>query len=155
SMMRILFKPTPFKPQATTCVLKLRSEALQLIDLFQAEFPAATNLYSYRDCVGFVRSFYRVFSRDGFAKPVAVVRLFASFNRQFEANFDHLRACLDPGISEISVVQRLTLWWLANTEVYLAKVQQGFPFLAVRYADLLASREPVLNAIFTYCGLPV
>ncbi|HVU13498.1 MAG TPA: sulfotransferase [Phototrophicaceae bacterium] len=154
SMMRILFRPTPFKPRPTTCVLKLRSEALQIIDLFQAEFPAATNLYSYRDCIGFVRSFYRIFTRDGFAKPTPVDRFFASYSRLLETDVHHLRACLDPGISEITVVQRLALWWLANTEVYLAKAAQGFPFLAVRYADLTASREQVLNAIFAYCGLP-
>src|SRR4030095_13900501 len=53
-----------------------------------------------------------------------------------------------------SLAQQLTLWWLAGMEWYLAQYTRGGPILAVRYADLIATREPVLTAIFHYCGLP-
>src|SRR5262245_45776999 len=58
--VRFLCKPTPFKTPSTYA-LKLRNEGLQVMDLFQATFPQAKNIFLYRDAVGFVASFYRLF----------------------------------------------------------------------------------------------
>src|SRR5919202_164242 len=64
TLLSFLFKPTPFKTPSTFA-LKLRNEGTQLMDLFQATFPQARNLFLYRDAIGYVQSFYRIFKRSG------------------------------------------------------------------------------------------
>jgi hypothetical protein len=60
--VRFLFKPTATKTP-TTYALKLKNEGTQLMDLYHAAFPQARNLFLYRDAIGFVHSFYRLFKR--------------------------------------------------------------------------------------------
>jgi hypothetical protein len=151
--VRILFKPTSFKTPSTFA-LKLRSEGTQVMDLFQATFPQAKNLFLYRDAIGWVTSFYRIFSRGDLSKPMPLDEFRNLFRLLFNYDFTQLATYLDEDTTEISTVQFLTLWWLATMEWYLAKHNQGIPILAARYADLNAQREEVLTALFTYCGLP-
>jgi hypothetical protein len=151
--LRFLFRPTPFS-SATVAVLKLRIEGLQVMDLVQAVFPQAKNLFSYRDAMGFVASFYRVF--QGIKSPE--YRPFEQYVETFSfgsRNFKHLAFCLDPNTEQISTIQQLTLWWIGSMEWYLEQYARSIPILAVRYADLNTAREPVLTKIFAYCGLPV
>jgi hypothetical protein len=151
--VRILFKPTPFKTPSTFA-LKLRGEGTQAMDLFQATFPQANNLFLYRDAIGWVTSFYRIFSRGGSSEPMPLDEFRTLFGMFFNYDFTRLTSYLDEGTTEVSTVQLLTLWWLATMEWYLAKHAQGIPILAARYADLNAQRAEVLTALFTYCGLP-
>ena len=62
---------------------------------------------------------------------------------------------LDPGITEITVIQQLTLVWINYVEQYLHQQVHDIPTLVVRYADLNRKREQTLTAIFKFCGLPV
>jgi hypothetical protein len=151
--VRFLCKPTPFKTPATYA-LKLRNEGLQVMGLFQATFPQAKNLFLYRDAVGFVASFYRLFKRVGIPEPMPMSEWRALFSELINQDFTLMSTYLDAGTTEISLPQHLTLWWLAIMEWYLAQYARGIPILAVRYADLTAAREQVLTAIFAYCGLP-
>jgi hypothetical protein len=153
SVVRVLFKPTARKTPAT-CALKLRSEGTQALDLFQATFPQANNLFLYRDAVGWVTSFYRIFSRGESPTPIPLDELRWAFDVLYAYDPAPLIGLLEPGATEVSLVQFLTLWWLATMEWYLAKHTQGYPLLAARYADLNAHREATLGALFDYCGLP-
>jgi hypothetical protein len=153
STVRVLFKPTPFKTPSTFA-LKLRSEGTQVLDLFQATFPQVKNLFLYRDAIGWVTSFYRIFSRGGSPQPTPLEEVSRVFDLLYTYDATHLVGCLEEGTTEVSLVQFLTLWWLATMEWYLVKHAQGYPILAARYADLNAHREAVLTALFTYCGLP-
>jgi hypothetical protein len=151
--VRVLFKPTASKTPFTYA-LKLRSEGTQVMDLFQATFPQAKNLFLYRDAIGWVTSFYRIFSRGGSSEPMPLDEFRTLFGLLFNYDFTQLTSYLDEGTTELSTVHVLTLWWLATMEWYLAKHALGIPILAARYADLNAYREEVLSALFTYCGLP-
>ena len=151
--VRVLFKPAASKTPAVFA-LKLRSEGTQVMDLFQATFPRARNLFLYRDAIGWVTSFYRIFSQDGPPQSMPLDEFRTVFSLMFNYDFTQLASCLDEGATELSTVQLLTLWWLAAMEWYLAKQAEGIPILAVRYADLNARREQVLAALFSYCGLP-
>jgi hypothetical protein len=157
--VRFLFKPTTSKAPSTYA-LKLRNEALQVMDLFQTTFPQAKNLFLYRDAIGWVTSFYRIFKRypspasTPFSNSMPLGECIAFFSQYFKYDFTHLAACLDTDTTEISLVQELTLWWLAVMEWYLAQYARGNPILAVRYADLSTQREQVVTEIFKYCGLP-
>jgi len=151
--VRFLCKPTPFKTPSTYA-LKLRNEGLQVMDLFQTTFPQAKNLFLYRDAVGFVASFYRLFKLVDMPEQMPMGEWRALFSQLINEDFTHMSAYLDAGVAEVSLPQHLALWWLAIMEWYLAQYSQGIPILAVRYADLTAARERVLSAVFRYCGLP-
>ncbi|MFL6236580.1 MAG: hypothetical protein ACJ76N_25850 [Thermoanaerobaculia bacterium] len=150
--VRFLLKPTPFKAPSVLA-LKLRSEGTQLMELFQASFPQARNLFSYRDAFGFVRSFYRILTRDRTPAPAPVDKFVARFRRFTTYDVTPLLACLDPGTTALSTVQFLTVWWMAAMEWYLAQQARGIPALAIRYDDLNSRREQVVSAVFQYCGL--
>lgn len=151
--VRMLSKPTPFK-SAHTFALKFRSETLQVMDLYQATFPQAKNLYLYRDAIGFAASFYRVFNKAGFAGSWSRREFVTAYSAMMRYDFERLAALVDPAIEELSTPQQLAIWWLAIMEWYLAQYGRGIPVLAVRYADLTAHREQVITAILEYCGLP-
>lgn len=151
--VRFLFKPATWGNR-TRCALKLRNEGLQVMDLFQATFPQARNLYLYRDALGFVASFYRIFRQLGMPSVMLVSEYLELFGQIFHQDLTDLTAYLDPGTTALSIPQQLTLWWLAGLEWYLAQQARGLPVLAIRYADLTARREPVVRAILEYCGLP-
>ncbi len=150
--VRCLCKPTAFKT-ATTYALKLRNEGLRVMDLFQATFPHARNLFLYRDAIGFVASFYRLFMRGGIPEYMPLDEWHMLWSPVIGQEFTHMSTYLDPGTTEVSLPQHLTLWWLAIMEWYLAQYARGIPILAVRYADLVAAREQALTAVFGYCGL--
>ena len=151
--VRFLFKPGAWSSPAT-CALKLRGEGLQVMDLFQATFPQATNLYLYRDALGFVASFYRIFKQANMPDRIPLAAYLDQFGRMFQQDVTHQVAYLDAGTTALSLPQLLTLWWLLLTERYLAQQARGLPALAVRYADLTTQPERVVSALLEYCGLP-
>jgi hypothetical protein len=151
--VRVLFKPTAHKAPSIYA-LKLRSEGTQVLDLFQATFPQTKNLFLYRDAIGWVTSFYRIFSRGGPPEPIPIDEVCRGFDLLYKYDGTQLVGYLDEGATDVSLVQYLTLWWLATMEWYLAKHAQGYSTLATRYVDLNAHREQVLSELFRYCGLP-
>jgi hypothetical protein len=153
STVRFLFKPAPFKAPSVLA-MKLRSEGTQLMELFQASFPRVTNIFSYRDAFGFVRSLYRILTRDRNPAPTPVDRFVARFRQLTTYDVTSLLDCLDPGTTALSVPQFLTVRWMATMEWYLAQQARGIPALAIRYDDLNSRREQVVSAMFQYCGLP-
>jgi hypothetical protein len=153
STVRFLFKPTAFKTPSAL-VLKLRNEGTQLMDLFQATFPQAKNLFLYRDAIGFVQSFYRIITRGQSPEPMPLGEFVAGFRQISNYDLTHLTAYLDEGTTELSTLQFLTLWWLAVMEWYLVQHERGIPALAVRYEDLNGHRERVITEVFKYCNLP-
>jgi hypothetical protein len=138
----------------TTYGFKFRNETVQVMDLFQATFPQAKNLYLYRDAVGFAASFYRILKRAEAPEAMPTAELFDFYGRIFNRDITHTAAYLDPDTDPISLLQQFAIFWLIGIECYLEQAARGIPVLAVRYADLTAAREPVLSAIFDYCGLP-
>jgi hypothetical protein len=151
--VRFLCKPAPFKTPSTYA-LKLRNEGLRVMDLYQATFPQAKNLFLYRDAVGFVASFYRLFKLVRVPEYMPIDEWRTLFSELINPDFTRMSAYLDSGTTEVALPQHLTLWWIAIMEWYLAQYARGIPVLAVRYADLNAAREQVLSAVFTHCGLP-
>ena len=103
----------------------------------------------------FVTSFCRLFKKIGDQPEHEPITEWQSrFGAYLGADLSHLTACLDAGREEITIPEQLTLWWILIMEGVLAQVERGIPLLAVRYADLVESREKVLRSIFVYCELP-
>lgn len=152
--VRLLFKETVSTPERS-CVLKLRSEGIRAIELFQSEFPGARCLFLYRDVHRFVSSFRRVFERHGLARQAPVAQYLDGLGRLFHSDLSRLAEYLEPGAEQLSTAEQLTLWWIAAMELYIARCDGSFPMLAVRYKDLVAHPREVLGAIFEHCGLPL
>lgn len=152
--VRFCFKPTSHK-KTSIYVLKLRSEAVQIVDLFQAAFPQAKNLFLYRDVIGWVASFTRLFRRDGITEPTPTDEWLAFVKVLFTQDITHLSTYLPASTTQISLIQQMTLWFLAIMEWYTATAAKGIPILPFRYADLDAEPVKTLNAVFQYVGLPI
>ncbi len=152
--VRMLFKPNAFKTP-TTCAIKFRSEATPIIDLYYEAFPEAKSIYLYRDAIGYVASFYRLFRLVGFPESMTLEEYFAMMSPIERSDFRQLQAYLDPDADQITVPQQVTLIWLSHMERYLAQHARGIPMLTMRYEDLNQKRKQALSTIFNYCGLPV
>jgi hypothetical protein len=124
------------------------------MDLFQATFPQAKNLFLYRDAIGWVTSFYRIFSRGGSPEPTPLDEVRRAFEVFYKYDVTRLVGLLEEATTQVSTIQFLTLWWLATMEWYLAQHARGIPIVACRYADLNTQREAALATLFGYCGLP-
>jgi hypothetical protein len=155
--MRFLFRPQSSQiggvPRATQAV-KLRSEGVRVMDLLQNTFPQAKNVFLYRDALGWVNSFHRIFTKLDLAAPLTVDAWQTMYEGFLQADLAHLRGYLPPGCTHLSLAQQLLLWWITTMEWYQAQWQRGTPVLAVRYADLNQERALTLDAIFAHCGLP-
>ena len=154
STVRFLFKPNRHK-KASTYALKFRAEAVRVMDLYQATFPQAKNLFSYRDAVGWVTSFYRLFKNWGYEDQQSLSAWLPLFEQAHKKDAGDLKAYLGEGGENLPLAKVFTLWWLFAMEAFLTQYERGIPVLAVRYDDLNMHREKVVSEIFAYCGLPV
>lgn len=157
STMRFLFRPgTAYTdcPLHHTQAVKFRSEGVRVMDLFQRAFPDATNIFLYRDALGWVNSFHRIFTKLGLAQSRSVDEWQQMYEGFLKVDLTDLRRYLAPDCQTLSLTEQLTLWWVANMEWYLGQWQQGTPVLAVRHSDLNTNSELTLEAIFRQCNLP-
>lgn len=152
--VRMLFKPNPFK-DPKVYALKFRMETVRAMDLFYAAIPHTKNLYLYREAIGFVASFYRVFKSMDTPEIWQVDETLAMYSNGLKYDFAPKRTYFEPGSSQITFIENLTFFWLMAIEWYLEQANSGIPILAVRYADFMAARQEVLKAIFEHCDLPV
>ena len=150
--VRVLFKPGAVKPPSTYA-LKLRGEGTMVMDLYDATFPEAKNLYPVPRRGRLGRNRFTAFSNVA-APGTVPLDAIAGLSEMLAFDVGHLASYLDAGSTEVSISQYLTLWWLAVMEAYLAQHKRGIPVLAVRYADLNLHRARVVAEVFRYCGLP-
>ena len=158
STMRFCFR-SQSSPSDTSLNLaqavKFRSEGVQVLDLFQRTFPHAKNVFLYRDALGWVNSFHRIFTKMNLAAPLKVDAWQTMYEDFLQTDLSHLRAYIPPQRTTLSLAEQLTLWWIAIMEWYLVQWEQGASVLAVRYEDLNQRRAVTLEALFAYCGLPL
>jgi hypothetical protein len=154
STVRFLFKPNRHK-KASTYALKFRAEAVRVMDLYQATFPQAKNLFSYRDAVGWVTSFYRLFKNWGYQDQQSLSEWLPLFEQAHKKDAGDLKTYLGEGDEDLPLTKVFALWWLFAMEAFLTQYERGIPALAVRYDDLNTHREEVVRGIFAYCALPV
>ena len=154
STIRFLFRPYHTKG-VQAHALKFRNQGLQIMDLFQTTFPQAKNLFLYRDAIGYVTSFYRLMRKAEAPEYLSFDAWQSEFEKMLAVDLSHLSQYLDEANEEISLVEQITLSWIAVMEWYLVQFGRGSPVLAVRYADLIEAQEETLRQIFSYCGLPL
>lgn len=150
--VRFLARPTP-AARGSVLAMKFRAEGVQVMDLIAATYPEVRSLFSYRDAVGWVASFYRLCKRMGAPDSEPWEEAFAWHRIGYHENL------LDPERylgrrDEVPLMESLALYWLTTMDQYLKQHARGVRVLAVRYPDLDRQREAVVRAILEHCGLP-
>ncbi len=158
STMRFCFRPNSLHiggSRKLAQAVKLRSEGVRAMDLFQRAFPQAKNIFLYRDALGWVNSFHRIFTNMNLAAPLTIDEWQAMYEGFLQTDLSHLRAYIPSERITLSLAEQLTLWWIAIMEWYLVQWERGASVLAVRYEDLNQRRAVTLEALFAYCALPI
>ena len=153
STVRFLFKDH-HESGLQAHAVKFRNQGTLVMDIFQAAFPQGKNLFLYRDVVGFVASFQRILRQVGLPESKPFLAWRAEFQSYLAGELSHFSRYVGGEQVALTIAQQMTLWWLAVIEWYMVQHNQGVPAMAVSYADLVATQEETLTAIFHYCGLP-
>ena len=135
--------------------IKFRSHGTQVMDLFQAVFPHAKNIFLYRQVLDFVASNLRIYQNQEYP----VYSSFQAWRSQFEhfwgAYLSHLEEYGEEIGKTLSVIEEVTLEWILTMEWYCEQRDRDIPALALRYVDLINLKEQTLGQIFSYCNLPL
>jgi hypothetical protein len=152
--VRFVHRPTPFKT-ASVHVAKLRNQCIEIIDLFERAYPEAKKLFLYRNAIDWVRSIYRLASRNRVPSDRSLTEALEWQYLYSNRFFEYLRNLFDEGTEMISATQSITLWWLTVMERYEYFYNKGFSMRAWQYEDVLLHRDKFLESIFSYCDLPM
>ena len=142
------------KPQGCRAyAIKWRDWTIHIADLIYAAFPHAHNIFLYRDAERWANSWYRLYTQVGIAFEALPEQEDGFWSSAVSFNPSILRF-LPQVYGQATIRDTLfVVGWLSTMDRYLKLIQQNIPFLAVRYEDLNTHREPVLKAIFDYCGV--
>ena len=128
--------------------IKFRSYGIEIGDLINQHFPEARSLFLYRNAEDWTDSMVRGFGGDKVITPEIL-----SFFWNFMKPLVRLPALYDDRDEELSLAQVLGLHWLSPMETYLNLVEKGIQMLPVRYEDMKRKTLPVMEKIFSYCGI--
>lgn len=152
--MKFIFKPAVVG-QASTFAVKPINQSMQIMDLYHAAFPNAKNLFSYRNAIDTMTSWYRLnVGRSGGPDRYSRSGMFAWYKQSWNLDLHPFTKYLDDDADAVPLTQLFTLWWLSSMERYVKAVETGIPLLGLRYEDLNTKRKEVLSRVFAYCGLP-
>lgn len=151
SCMRIVFRSWP---QHTTGAVKFRLQGVQIIDLMVAAFPQARHVFMYRNAVDWAASIYRLVTRHQPAPDLSRAEAVSRLQFYMALNASEAEAALDLQHEPVTLVEFLAIEWCLMLERYLFCHRMGLPLLALRYEDLIANSQPVLEALMDYCDLP-
>ncbi|MBA3945877.1 MAG: sulfotransferase [Herpetosiphonaceae bacterium] len=135
---------------ATAWSFKFRSVGVELGDILYHNFPEAKVVFLYRHADGWAKSAaraYRIYDRGGSSGQPRNQQMYARLNPAIRTYMATHRP--------VSPVEILGSMWVSRIERCLELQRQGVPMLCVRYEDLQAAPQEVLDAMFTYCDLTV
>ena len=156
SCVRMLFKPHSASASALDVgVIKLRSQCLDILELFYQAFPQATHLFFYRSAHGWITSLQSRRVRFGHTEDFSL----SSATDWFERHYNHAIDFTDFGLTSLpdslTSVQQLAIAWLIMMDQYLRCRQPDREIPAVRYEELNGSRHAVVSALLSHLGLPL
>lgn len=156
SAIALQLKPLPDQTTNTWAAhtywaIKFRSSGIEIADLLHQAYPAAKNIFLYRDAIKRTRSEARAFNlfttntlkmnEDVLQRWLHLVPLLAGYQRK--AMWGRL-----------SRIELSALAWLSRMDRYLSLYNQQIPMCAIRYEDLIAQPEAVIKQLFSFCEIP-
>jgi hypothetical protein len=151
---RLLFRP-PVGKVPHTLGIKFRAESIYQAERFQAAWPEAASIFSYREGVGWARSFH-YFMRNLGVPPMLddELRRFVWPLMTGGADIATLAPYADLAADGIYPEELLAPAWAFYMEEYLRQWAAGVPFLAIRYDELDGDRQGTAARLLAHCGLP-
>ena len=148
SCTKLLCKGTERTPTPSHWVIKFRSFAIELGDLFHSHFPQAKNIFLYRHAEGYMASTLRAFVGN-------------SDTPEFRAGIQGWLSTLVPPIAKhmreggplLNFSSISAILWLRAMERFMQLQAEGMPGMAVRYEDLKSTPQETIHKIIEYCGL--
>ena len=152
-LCRLLYA-TRFDRAASTLCLKFRSQTLFAGEDFFAARPDAKYVFMYRDALSWSDSFLQFFIDVGAPIPLPrPVRNFAWGLISGDAPLKVLGRSIDLNARMTAPEGVIAAAWVRYLETYLALLDRGVPFLALRYNELVSDRQGELARLFRHCGL--
>jgi hypothetical protein len=160
------FNPRAGQP-ATHLVMKFRSFCVEMADLMYDSFQPQVPLFLYRDIESVVTSGMRVFRYFGaplwtvdvghklwFTRPILswLLKLNMPIGRRF---FPFIERFSTSELARMGPVAILTIAWVSSMQTYMRFFENGLPFFAVRYDDLIQQPQQTMEQILHRCQLPV
>ncbi len=141
---RLLFAPRA----ARTCVVKLRSQNIEMADLLLQCFPSARSVFLYRQADSWARSAVRAFGL--FGELLAIWDHLGELQPRVRSLVDG--AELSPFPSPIEF-----LGWMWATPMLRATIlqRQGIPLFMARYEEMSERPLEVLTALCQFCHLKI
>ena len=151
-LIRIIFAQRAQR-EATTLVLKLRSQATFHMQHFIDGRPDARAVFMYRDAIGWGRSMHQFLAEFDWHDEIP--------DGQHLLYWDFFSGGgpLSQVARYVEVTPATTLTsmigagWLHCIDTYLDRLEQGVQFLALRYNDLATGRRREIEKLFGHAGL--
>ena len=141
----------PFADQ--TVAFKFRSDCVDIADLFHAAFPAARNIFLYRNAIDWSASWWRMHLEAGGPEVIDITDLRADRAHR-TGRTTHFDRVVHPAATTAPYYLAMLPIWLITIDAYLRHYERGVPFLALRYEDLDEHRDAMLAKVLDHVGLP-
>jgi hypothetical protein len=141
---RLLFAPRA----ARTCVVKMRSQNIELADLLLQCFPSAKTVFLYRQADSWARSAVRAFGL--FGELLAIWDHLGDIQPRVRSLVDGEELCPFPSPIEF-------LGWMYARPMLRATTlqRQGIPLFMARYEELNDRPLEVLTALCQFCDVEI
>lgn len=142
--------------EATTVVIKPRSEPVLQAPLYAEALPDARHAFLYRDCRGYVASAARFGIRMLGENPRGTVAEMRPFWDQLTGSepLSTLARVVDVERDDIGLHELLPVMWALKIRAFLAARERGLADVdAIHYEDLVADRDRQTARLLRACGL--
>jgi hypothetical protein len=133
---------------------KFRHNCVEIADLFHRAFPAAKSLFMYRNAIDWSASWRRLAVETGSTHDVDRAEVRDDWVWVTERTRANLGRMLDEDRKTVPSLLAQLLQWIDSIEGYLRAVEQGVPFVALRYEDLNEKRAATLEPLLDALGIP-
>lgn len=133
---------------------KFRHNCVEISDLFHRVFPAAKNLFMYRNAIDWSASWRRIALEVGSTDDVDRAEVRNEWVWVTERTRANLGLILDADRKNVPSLLAQLLQWIDSIEGYLRACEQGVPFVALRYEDLNESRVATLELLLDELRIP-
>lgn len=143
----------PFAKERDVLVLKHFSQASKIYETWRAATPGATNLYLYRDALGWCNSLYGFLQR--FGVPISApleMRHFIWYMISAATPETVLNGILDLNSPDLHIEDILAVGWALHAKDFIAAQSAGLAAHAFRYNEMQADRTSVVGDILAACG---
>jgi hypothetical protein len=140
----------------STLALKFRSAVIELSDLLQKAFPAAYNLFMYRNALSWAQSVNRFLLRLAYpvTEPFSRKNAIELWTGLTGGDPVYLAPYLGPETESLYFTDLLAPAWTSYLDKYMLNYERGVRFHNLRYEELNEARESSLKGLLDYCGLP-